>query len=309
MVIHNGYENLGFVGPVVTLGIFDGVHRGHLALLDYVVLRAKETEAESVVLTLFPHPRLVLEDTEGEPVYLTTLDEKIRLLENTGINHLVIIEFNHEFSNMSACDFVEKVLVNKLRTSHLVIGYDHHFGRHAEGDNHTIRQCAESLDFVVEKVEGIRSPGGIISSTAIREALLGGRLEEANKSLGYDYSLKGSIVEGRRLGRSLGFPTANIKPADKYKLIPCNGVYAVMVQLEGKWLPGMLSIGFNPTVNENAGLRSIEVHVFNFEKDIYGVEITVTFRFRIRDEIRFDTVGQLARQIELDREEALRLLT
>jgi riboflavin kinase/FMN adenylyltransferase len=309
MVIYYGYENLKLVRPVVTLGIFDGVHRGHRALLDYVVLRAKETKGDSVVITLSPHPRLVLTEANEEIAYLTTLEEKIILLGETDINHLVIIEFTSEFSSMSACDFVQNVLVEKLSTNHLIIGYDHHFGRHAEGNYDTIKQCAESLDFKVENIEGISSVSGIISSTAIREALLGGRLEEANNSLGYDYSLKGMIVEGRRLGRSIGFPTANVKPVDEHKLIPCNGVYAVMVQLDGNWMPGVLSIGFNPTVNKRIKSRTIEVHVFDFEKEIYGAEITVAFRYRLRDEARFETIGQLVHQMELDRQQAMRLLS
>lgn len=309
MIIHEGYEHLKLNTPVVTLGIFDGVHRGHRALLDSLVLRAREVHGESVVITFSPHPRLVLDQNRIDLSFLTTMDEKKNLLESANVDHLVIIEFTNTFSRIRACDFIQEILVKKVGTKHLIIGYNHHFGRSGEGDFNTIKQCTESLDFKVEQVQGFHTEEGTISSSSIREALLKGRLDEANRWLGYFYSISGTIVEGRQIGRSIGFPTANISPDYKYKLIPGNGVYAVEAKLDGKRHPGMLSIGSNPTVNNDDRIRSIEVHILDFDKDIYGKVISVIFRKRLRDEIKFDNTKKLAEQMELDKQKVLMLLT
>jgi riboflavin kinase / FMN adenylyltransferase len=307
MIIHEGLENLNLVNPVVTLGIFDGVHRGHRALLDCLVLHAKEAMGESVVITFFPHPRMVLEQSRANLSFLSTMEEKKILLENAHIGHLIIIEFTDKFSNIQACDFIKNILVEKIGTKHLIIGYNHHFGRKGEGDFSTIKQCTETLDLKVERVQGFDAGEGVISSSIIRTALLTGKLDEANRGLGYSYRVSGTIVKGQQIGRSLGFPTANIKPLDEYKLIPGKGVYAVEVELDGKIYPGMLSIGSNPTVNNDTSRRSIEVNILNFDKDIYGKVVTVIFRKRLRDEIKFDNTDQLAEQMKLDREQVLLL--
>jgi riboflavin kinase / FMN adenylyltransferase len=308
MLIHEGYENLTLGTPVTTLGIFDGVHRGHRTLLDRLVLKAKEEKAESVVVTFSPHPRLVLEQKNANLSFLTTMDEKIELLSRASVDHLVIIKFTTAFSNIPACDFIRDILVGKIGTKFLVIGYDHHFGRRGEGDFSTIAQCAKDLNFRIERVEGHYSEDGVISSSQIRSALLKGNIEKANDWLGYPYSISGQIIEGRKLGRKLGFPTANIKPSSEYKLIPSNGVYAVEVKLEGKNLKGMLSIGSNPTVNEDLRLRSIEVNILDFNEDLYGKGISVIFRKRLRDEKKFGSLDELIAQMELDKLETLRLL-
>ena len=308
MVIHEGYENLNLIAPVATLGIFDGVHRGHMALLDCLVSRARETRGESVVITFSPHPRLVLEQNNINLSFLTTMEEKKVLLKNANIDHLIIIEFTIEFSKIPACDFVKDILVEKIGTKHLIIGYDHHFGRKGEGDFNTIKQCSEELDFIVEQVQGYQTEEGAISSSLIREALLRGRVDEANKWLGYNYSVTGTVIEGRKIGRTIGFPTANIKPDSQYKLIPGNGVYAIEVQLNDNLYPGMLSIGSNPTVNTDNRFRSIEVHILNFDKDIYGEKISVIFRKKLRDEKKFDNLEQLTAQMGRDKLDTLRLL-
>jgi riboflavin kinase / FMN adenylyltransferase len=309
MIIHKGYENLNLRNPVVTLGIFDGVHRGHRSLLERLVMRAKETKGESGVITFFPHPRMVLDQNRSDLSFLTTMEEKILLLEDAKIDHLIIIEFNKKFSKIKACDFIEKILVEKIGIKHLLIGYNHHFGKSGEGDYNTIKQCADSLGFLVEQVQGLHTEEGAISSSAIRGALLKGRLDEANNWLGYLYSVTGTIIEGRKIGRSIGFPTANINPDFQYKLIPSNGVYAVEVMLDGQKYPGMLSIGTNPTVNTDKGKRSIEVHILNFNENIYGKTISVIFRKRLRDEIKFDNTDRLTEQMKLDKQEVLQLLT
>lgn len=309
MIIHEGYSSLNLINPVVTLGIFDGVHRGHRALLDCLVARAGEINGESVVITFSPHPRLVLEQNTANLSFLTTMEEKKILLEDAKIDHLIIIEFTRTFSNIKACDFINEVLVNKIGTKHLVIGYNHHFGRKGEGDFKTIKKCAESLNIIVEQAQGFQTEEGAISSSLIREALLTGRLDEANRWLGYSYSVTGKVVKGRQIGRTIGFPTANIFPDYQYKLIPANGVYAVEVYLDNQKYPGMLNIGSNPTVNSDKKIRSIEVNILNFDQDIYNSKITVTFRKRLRDEIKFDNTEQLAKQMELDKLNTLQILS
>jgi riboflavin kinase / FMN adenylyltransferase len=308
MLIHQGFENLNLICPVATLGIFDGVHRGHMALLDCLVKRAKEAGGESVVITFSPHPRIVLEQNNVNLSFLTTMDEKKVLLEKANIDHLVIIEFDLSFSKIPACDFVKTILVEKIGTKHLIIGYNHHFGRRGEGDFNTIKQCAEELKFRVEQVQGYHTEEGAISSSSIREALLMGKIDSANKWLGYFYSLTGTVIEGRKIGRTIGFPTANVKPDSQYKLIPANGVYAVNVMLDDNVFTGMLSIGSNPTVNTDIRLRSIEVHILNFDKDIYGRKISVVFRKRLRDEKKFNNLEQLTEQMANDKQDTLKLL-
>jgi riboflavin kinase/FMN adenylyltransferase len=308
MIIHEGYENLYLISPVVTLGIFDGVHRGHMALLNSLVSRARMAGGESVVVTFSPHPRLVLDRHNTNISFLTTMDEKKVLLEKANIDHLIVIEFTREFSEIPACDFVKDILVAKIGTRHLIIGYNHHFGRRGEGDFNTIKKCSEELDFVVEQVQGFHTEEGAISSTSIRDALLNGKLDEANKWLGYSYSLSGTVIEGKKIGKSIGFPTANIEPDSEYKLIPDNGVYAVEVKLDDTVYPGMMSIGSNPTVNTDISFRSIEVHILNFEGDIYGKRISVVFRKRLRDEKKFDNLKQLTEQMIQDKLDTLKEL-
>jgi riboflavin kinase/FMN adenylyltransferase len=309
MIIHTGYKNLDLVHPVVTLGIFDGVHRGHKALLDYLVQCAERSNGESVVVTFDPHPRLVLSENKKDFSFLTTIDEKKKLLEEAGIDNLIIIKFTLTLSKMDACDFVREILVKKIGTKHLIVGYDHHFGRLREGNYDSVSECAKKYDFKVEQIKEVISEEGIVSSTSIRDALLSGQPGTANELLGYTYSIKGTVVRGKGVGRDLGFPTANIKPSDKNKLIPAEGVYAVMVQLEGRLLNGMLSIGFNPTVQRHPVKKTVEVNIFNFEEDIYDREIRVFFRYRLRDEKRFDNVVNLTDQMKLDRQLAMNLLS
>lgn len=309
MIIHDGYENLDLKTPVTTLGIFDGVHLGHKALLSLVVSRAREEKSDSVVITFSPHPRMVLDPNSKNLSFLTTIEEKTELLAQADIDHLILIKFTREFSNIPACDFIRDILVGKIGTRHLIIGHDHHFGRRGEGDFETIKRCAEELEFTVEQVEGFQTNDMMVSSTTIREALLRGSIDEANRLLGYSYSLTGTIVEGRKLGRTIGFPTANIRPLSEQKLIPGNGVYAVEVQLDKSIYNGMLSIGSNPTVNNDPLFRSIEVNILNFSEDIYNRKLTVCFKDKLRDEKKFNDLTQLKEQMSIDKQNALRVLT
>jgi riboflavin kinase/FMN adenylyltransferase len=307
MLVHFGYEEINLLRPVVTLGIFDGVHRGHQALLSVLKSRSAETGGESCVITFQPHPRYVLKNDEQE--MLSTPEEKIELLAGSGIDHLIILDFNKEFSKTGACDFVRNVLIEKIGAKHLLIGYDHRFGRHGEGNFDTIRQCAGLDNLTVEQAEAVYSAGEPISSSAIRQALLMGDIEKANDFLGYYYSLSGKVITGKKIGRSFGFPTANIQPGVKNKLIPALGVYAVEVVIEGKIFKGMLSIGTNPTVNKDASVRSIEVYIIDFDEDIYGRIISLRFRKRLRDEKKFAGIAELAAQMELDKLETIRVLS
>jgi riboflavin kinase / FMN adenylyltransferase len=309
MIIHDGYEKLRLNSPVTTMGIFDGVHRGHKALIGHLVMQAEKTHSESVVITFFPHPRLVLEPGNTELAFLSTMEEKIKLLEQASVDHLIVIQFTKQFSSITACDFIRDILIEKVGTRHLIIGYDHHFGRRGEGDINTIQECSEAMGFRVDKVDGLRSADGAISSSIIREALLKGNLDDANNWLGYNYSVTGTVIEGKRLGRTIGFPTANILPDSANKLIPCNGVYAVEVKLGDEIFPGMLNIGSNPTVNSDKKFRSIEVNILNFDRDIYSKTISVVFRKRLRDERKFDGLEALKVQMMLDRQHTLKILS
>jgi riboflavin kinase/FMN adenylyltransferase len=308
MKIHNGYDNLLLRNPVVTMGTFDGVHLGHRLVLERLKKRAVDAIGESVVITFYPHPRQVLGGRDIPLALLSTPVEKALMIQDCGIDHLIIIGFDHDFSNKEACTFIEEVLVGKIGARHLIVGFNHHFGRRGEGDFITIQQCAEKFSLTVEMIDPLTSSGCIVSSSAIRDALNKGMVEEAGKMLGYSYSVSGTIVEGKKLGRKLGFPTVNIRPENKEKLIPKDGVYAVEVIICKEKYKGVMSIGFNPTVEQNPGSRTIEVNIFDFDKDVYGESLTVIFRNRLRDEMKFESLRELTEQIELDKKKATELL-
>lgn len=302
MIIHRGYENLNLRDPVITMGIFDGVHRGHRMLLGRVAELAGEREGDAVAVTFDPHPRLVLTGDSPELRFLTDIDERIGLLGDTGIEHLVIIRFTPELSRMTACDFLSEILCRHLGVSHLVTGFNHHFGKRQEGTSETIMECSRRMNFSVSREEALLIDGMPVSSSGIRTLLAGGEVEKASLLLGYEYKITGRVVPGRKIGRALGFPTANIEPLFPHKLIPGDGVYAVRIETEGLagWRPGMLNIGTNPTIREGDGRRTIEAHIIDFEGDLYGRVLGIRFRFRLRDEIRFDTVEELATQMRAD---------
>jgi riboflavin kinase/FMN adenylyltransferase len=273
-----------------------------------LVERAKRVHGESVIITFYPHPRQVLSANASYLVFLTSLEEKIILLDKEEVDHLIIIPFDHNLSSTEACDFIKDVLVKKIGAKYLIAGFNNQFGRKGNSDFETIRRCAESFEIVVEQVKALHTEKGIVSSSLIREALLKGEIEEAYSLLGYNYFINGTIVEGRHLGKEIGFPTANIHHDYEYKLIPKDGVYAVEAIIDGLNYPGMMSIGSNPTVNDDPGNRTIEVNIFDFKKDIYGSKICVVFRRRLRDEIKFDNISLLIEQLELDKMLALQIL-
>lgn len=286
-------------GTIVTVGTFDGVHVGHRSILKRINELAKQEGGESVLLTFWPHPRLVLFPDDNELKLLSTLQERIELLEESGIDHLIIHPFSVDFSRTTAVEYVRDILVRDLNVSKLVIGYDHHFGRNRGGNLDELKKMAPDYGFEVEEISAQEIDDVNISSTKIRKALLEGDLARANEFLGYGYSVTGKVVAGKKIGRSIGFPTANVQPNEAYKLIPGTGVYSVTVLHNGKLLKGMANLGNRPTVSDSEE-RILEVNLFEFEGNLYQKEIKVTFVDRIRDEIKFETLDQLRAQLQKD---------
>lgn len=286
--------------PVVTTGTFDGVHEGHMELLNRIKQLASENNGETVVVSFDPHPRSVIHP-HLELKLLHTIEEKIDRLEKAGIDHFVIIPFTKEFSRTTSYEFVRDILVNTLEAKLLVIGYDHQFGRNREGSVTELEEYAVTYGFEIEQIEAQTFEDINISSTKIRKALSEGDFETANKFLGYDFTLTGTVVHGNKLGNSIGFPTANIQVDSPFKLIPAGGVYVVEVVVDGNVFGGMLNIGTKPTVNETE-LKSIEVNIFDFNQDIYGQKIQLNFKNRLRSEQKFGSVEELKNQLTKDKE-------
>ncbi|MGS2762476.1 bifunctional riboflavin kinase/FAD synthetase [Sinomicrobium sp. M5D2P9] len=287
---------------VVTIGTFDGVHIGHRKILDKLISSAQANNLKSTIFTFFPHPRMVLQQ-DADIKLINTLDEKISILGKSGLDQLIIHPFTREFSRLTAIEFVKDIIVEKLRAKKVIIGYDHRFGRNRTATIEDLVKFGEAYDFEVEEI-GVEEVNEVsVSSTKIRKALHEGDMETANLYLGYDFMLTGEVVKGKGLGRQIRFPTANLRIAEKYKLIPRNGVYVVKSDIAGKTVYGMMNIGFNPTVNGTT--RSIEIHFFDFDRDIYGEKIQVDMLKRLRDEVRFESVEALSAQLDKDREKAL----
>ncbi len=283
---------------VVTTGTFDGVHVGHQKIINRLVDVANKTGAESVILTFFPHPRMVLHQ-DLDIKLIQTLQERIRELGATGLDHLIIHPFSKEFSRLSSLEFVRNILVNQLGVETLVIGYDHHFGRNREGSFEHLKEFGPVYGFEVEEIEVQDVDQISVSSTKIRKALKAGDVVSAATFLTRPFELEGEVVKGKQLGRKLGFPTANIKIPESYKIYPKNGVYAVDVQYNNRSFKGMLNIGFRPTIDGED--LSIEVHIFDFDKEIYGETIRIFLTKMIREEIKFDSVSDLKAQLEKDK--------
>jgi len=306
--LHTNLKQFKAKKPVVTIGTFDGVHLGHQKVILRLQEFARKHNGETVIFTFHTHPRLVTSPNEKNLRLLTTLNEKINLFEKYGIEHLVIYTFDKEFADLSYSEFVEKILVEKIGTHCLVVGYDHKFGKNREGGFDYLKKCAENFNFEIERLDALSVDEDNVSSTKIRNALQNGDIEKANRFLGYPFTLHGKVVKGKQLGRKLGFPTANIEASDKHKIIPGYGVYAVKVQLNGKEYKGMLNIGTRPTFNNNADNRSIEVNIFDFMGDIYRNEITLIFKGKIRDEKKFESREMLIDQLKKDKQTAITLL-
>lgn len=291
---------------MVTIGTFDGVHIGHRKILERITASAQKTGLKSTVLTFFPHPRMILQK-DVDIKLLNTLEEKIQILETLGLDYLVIHPFTMEFSRLSASDYVRDVLVEGLKTKKVIIGYDHRFGRNRNACIDDLMEFGKSLGFEVEEIPVQEVEDVSVSSTKIRKALEQGDIETANAYLGYAYMLSGTVTKGKALGRDFGFPTANLGIAESYKLIPKNGAYVVRGQLGDQTYYGMMNIGFNPTVDGSK--KSIEVHFFGFQGDLYDQRIQVELLFRIRDERKFDSVEALKQQLIKDKVHALELIS
>ncbi|MCK9638735.1 MAG: bifunctional riboflavin kinase/FAD synthetase [Prolixibacteraceae bacterium] len=305
MQIHYGLDNFEAKRPVVTIGTFDGVHLGHREVIAELKRIARETNGESVVFTFFPHPRMVVTPDEDTIRLLTTQEEKCMLLEELKLDRLVIYPFTREFASLTYSEFVKNILVDQMHICKLVTGYDHKFGHDRQGDFHALQILGDQYGFEVEQLNPMLVENVAVSSTKIRQALESGDIKKVSHYLGYPYLLKGKVVEGRRLGREIGFPTANILPDDQHKLIPTDGVYAVLVEVGGTQYKGMLNVGTRPTVNTNVDHRSIEVHIFDFSEDIYQKDISVSFVERIRNEVKFGSLDQLKAQLALDKARTL----
>ena len=299
MKIFESIKSFNAVKPtIVTIGTFDGVHLGHKKILAQITKSAYDLNCESLVLTFFPHPRMVLqEDTEMKQ--LNTLNEKIELLDNLGIDNLVVHPFDKEFSRLTAEEFVKEVLVDVFKIKKIIIGHDHRFGRNRTANIDDLISFGETYGFEVEQISAEEINEVSISSTKIRNALLEGNIELATTYLGYNYSLSGIISKGKQLGRTIGYPTANIKIEEEYKLIPLNGVYIAQSILNGKTVFGMMNIGTRPTVDGTT--QTIEINFFDFKQDLYGQEITVSLLHRMRAEQKFDSLDTLKSQLSKDK--------
>ena len=285
----------------VTIGTFDGVHFGHQKILEKLVSEAKAAGKKSVLLTFFPHPRMVLQKN-AKIEMINTIDERSALLEKTGLDYLIIHPFSKAFSRTSALEFVRDTLVNTLNISKLIIGYDHHFGKNREGNIDQLTEYSHLYDFTVEEILAQDIDDVSVSSTKIRRALAGGNLKTANNYLGYNFMLNGLVVNGKQLGGKIGYPTANIDVQEAYKLIPKTGVYVVQSTIENKTIFGMMNIGSRPTVDGNH--QTIEVHFFDFNQDLYGKHLTISLLYFLRDEHKFDAISSLVLQLKKDEETA-----
>ena len=294
-----------FSKAVVTIGTFDGVHLGHQAILEQLQQEAARIGGETVIITFHPHPRKVV--ANSQPIYLiNTIEEKIELLGKKGIDHLVVVPFTAAFSQQSPEDYVEQFLVKKFHPHTIIIGYDHRFGQGRKGDYKLLEELSPKFGFQLLEIPAHVINESTVSSTRIREAVLKGDMSAANGLLGYDFFFEGKVIDGRKLGRELGYPTANLDIGNAEKLVPGNGIYVVEVELDGEVFGGMMSIGVRPTIGVTE--RTIEVNIFEFDKDIYGSRLRVYVKKYLREEMKFNNLEELKAQLALDKEDSLRVL-
>ena len=285
----------------VTIGTFDGVHFGHQQIIEKLVLEAKKANRKSVLLTFFPHPRMVLQKDNSLEL-INTIEERAELLKKTGLDYLIIHPFSKEFSRMTALEFVRNILVNQLNISKLIIGYDHHFGKNREGNIVQLTEYSHLYDFKVEEIPAQDIDDVSVSSTKIRRALAEGNIETANNYLGYNFMLSGTVVNGKKLGGKIGYPTANINVKEAYKLIPKTGVYVVKSTIDKKVVFGIMNIGNRPTVD--GSYQTIEVHFLDFNNDLYNQNLTIELLYFLRDEEKFSSIETLIVQIKKDEQTA-----
>ncbi|MEY4927881.1 MAG: hypothetical protein RI894_2317 [Bacteroidota bacterium] len=287
-----------FCNAVVTIGSFDGVHFGHQRILRRVVELAEQHGGESIVITFDPHPRLVIYPDDDSLHLLTSTEEKCRLLEEAGIDHVVLVRFTTAFSQQSPENYIENFLVKNFHPHHIIIGYDHHFGASRKGNIDLLQRFSEKYNYTVEEINRQDVDDIAVSSTKIRQALDEGNIESATQLLNHPFTLSGTVVMGQQIGRTIGYPTANIAPSDRHQLIPANGIYAVWVVVDGDRYTGSLYIGNRPTLHGNS--RSIEVFIFDFNRDIYTKKIDIAFISHIRPDKKLDGLEALKTQIAAD---------
>ncbi len=304
MRIHTSIENLNLDNPVVTVGAFDGVHRGHQYVIEKVKEKARNIHGESVVVTFQPHPRIFLNSGNYSYRLLNTHLDKVHLFYRTKTDHLVVLNFNRELSQMTGEMFIENVLADKIRMKHFVLGYDNRLGSNQLRSDESIHKIAEKKGFTFERLQDVYHENKKVSSSIIRDRLNTGNITAANELLGYEYFVFGRVTFGNQIGKKIGYPTANIEIKDRHKMLPCNGVYIVKVDWNGELHFGMCNIGIRPTINKSS--FSIEVHLFDFKRDIYNDYLTLYFLERIRDEKRFQSLEELTNQLEQDKKESLK---
>jgi riboflavin kinase / FMN adenylyltransferase len=313
MKVHYDIDDLPiFKNAVVTIGTFDGVHTGHQLIIKQLLSEAYSIDGESVVITFHPHPKTVVIANKPDIKVLNTLDEKINLLQKLGVHHLVVVGFNTAFASQTAAEYINNFLVAKFNPSIIIVGYDHKFGVDRMGDYHVLQQAGLQNNFIVKEIPEHILQNVIISSTKIRKALLSGDVETAKNFLGYKYFFSGSIVQGNKLGRTIGFPTANLLVNDEMKLVPAEGVYSVEIfipnyPIDIKQYKGMMNIGTRPTVGGNA--LCIEINIFDFDTDIYDEVITITIKKKLRNEIKFNGLDELKLQLIQDKMDSQKSFT
>lgn len=286
--------------PIVTVGTFDGVHLGHQKILKRLKEIAKHKDGETVLLTFFPHPRLVIFPEDNDLKLINTLEEKIELLDQFGLDHLIILPFDKTFSRISPTEYVRDFLVNKINVNTLVIGYDHRFGRNRAGNLELLSELSPVYNFGLEEITAQEIAEIKVSSTKIRSAILSGDIIKATKYLQHTFTLKGKIIKGKQIGRTIGFPTANIKIEESYKIIPQDGAYVIQGEIDGIIYDGMLNIGNRPTVNNN-NKKTIEAFLFDLDHDVYDKQIKVLFIKKLRDEKKYNSLNELKEQLTKDR--------
>lgn len=300
MKIHSDLDQIPkLINPVITIGTFDGLHLGHQKVLTILKSKAQEVSGESVVFTFHPHPRMVLHPNDHDLELIQTIEERVEKFKDNNIDHLIIFPFSKRFSRLSSLEFIRDILVNKLNLHTLIVGYDHHFGRNREGSMTVLKELSPLYDFDIVEITALIKEDTNISSTKIRNALKIGDVKKANKFLGSNFTLSGKVIKGDRIGTGIGFPTANLKLAETYKILPAFGVYAVNVKHNGLAYFGMLNIGTRPTVNLKNEMR-IEVNIFDFDKDIYDDFISVELIERLRGENDFGSLEDLKLQLKED---------
>lgn len=305
MKIHHTLNSYTKSPSAITIGTFDGVHLGHQKIIKRLLNIAEEKGLQSVILTFFPHPRMVLQSAV-EIKLLNTIEERQEILSSLGLDHLIIKKFTKDFSKLPADQYVKDILVDKLNAKYIIIGYDHRFGKNRRADINDLIEFGKLYDFKVEEISVKDVEEVAVSSTKIRNALNSGDIKTANSFLGYDYFLTGTVVKGKQIGKQIGFPTANIDIKETYKLIPKNGSYVVKSYIDNNPFFGMMNIGTNPTVNGTK--QSIEVHFFNLNQDLYNKKLKIELLERLRDEQKFDSLEYLQSQLKIDKENALKFI-